>query len=246
MPIKTFNLLGIQLHNVSYSEILNTIQRTIQNQSQIIISYANLNSINLSYTNEGIKNLFPKFDIVHPDGFGVYLGLKILFGKESPANRMNGSDLYESLIQYGREHDYNFFFFGDEDITLNLIKSNWPELNVVGTQNGFNFDDSSLITKINQSNADILIVGLGTPKQEKWIVQNRKSINSKAIIAVGDGIKVFSGTKRRGPKIIQQLGFEWAIRLFFEPNRLWKRYFIGIPLFIFRVIKFKFMNTKNG
>jgi exopolysaccharide biosynthesis WecB/TagA/CpsF family protein len=246
MPIKTFNLLGIQLHNVSYSEILNTIQRTIQNQSQIIISYANLNSINLSYTNEGIKNLFPKFDIVHPDGFGVYLGLKILFGKESPANRMNGSDLYGSLIQYGREHNYNFFFFGDEDITLNLIKSNWPELNVVGTQNGFNFDDSSLITKINQSNADILIVGLGTPKQEKWIVQNRKSINSKAIIAVGDGIKVFSGTKRRGPKIIQQLGFEWAIRLFFEPNRLWKRYFIGIPLFIFRVIKFKFMNTKNG
>jgi N-acetylglucosaminyldiphosphoundecaprenol N-acetyl-beta-D-mannosaminyltransferase len=66
------------------------------------------------------------------------------------------------------------------------------------------------------------------------------------IIAVGDGIKVFAGNKRRGPKILQKLGLEWFVRFIFEPKRLWKRYLFGIPLFIFRVIKFKFMNTKTG
>lgn len=246
MPIKTFNLFGIQLNNISYLEILDSIQYAIQNQTKLSICYVNVNSINLSFGNESIKNLFSNFDIVHPDGFGVYLGLKILFGKKGPSNRMSGSDLYESLIQYGIEHNYNFFFFGDKDITLNQINSHYPKLKIVDTQNGYKFDSLALINKINQSNADILIVGLGTPKQEKWIVENKQSINSKVIIAVGDGIKVFSGTKKRGPKLLQIIGLEWLVRLFFDPKRLWKRYFIGIPLFIFRVIKFKFMNTKTG
>ena len=65
-------------------------------------------------------------------------------------------------------------------------------------------------------------------------------------MSVGDGIKVFAGTKKRGPKFLQKIGLEWIVRLFFEPKRLWKRYFIGIPLFIFRVIKYKFMNLKAG
>jgi N-acetylglucosaminyldiphosphoundecaprenol N-acetyl-beta-D-mannosaminyltransferase len=246
MPIKTFNLFGIRLHNVSYLEILDSIQYAIKNHSQLSICYANINSINLAYADESIKTLFSNFDIAHPDGFGVYLSLKILFGKQAPSNRINGSDFYESLIQYGIEHDYNFFFFGDEDITLNQINSNHHKLKIVGTQNGYEFDSPSLISRINKSSPDILIVGLGTPKQEAWIVQNKQELKVNVIISVGDGIKVFSGTKKRGPKFLQIIGLEWLVRLFFDPKRLWKRYFIGIPLFIFRVLKFKFMNTKTG
>ena len=245
MQFKTFTLFEIRLHNVSYLEILYSIQYAIQNQKKLSICYANVNSINLSCSNESIKNLFSNFDIVHPDGFGIYLGSKIIYGKEGLSKRMNGSDFYEFLIQNGIDLNFKFFFFGDEDITLNQINCHYTKLKIVGTQNGYKFDNLALINKINQSGADILIVGLGTPKQEEWIVQNKQELKVNVIISVGDGIKVFSGTKKRGNKILQIIGLEWLVRLFFEPKRLWKRYFIGIPLFIFRVIKFKFMNAKT-
>jgi N-acetylglucosaminyldiphosphoundecaprenol N-acetyl-beta-D-mannosaminyltransferase len=244
--MKTVNILSVVLHNLSYSEILHSIQLSVQNQNQIAICYVNVNSINLSVIKDNIKNLFSEFNIVHADGFGVFLGSRILYGKNGLAHRLSGSDLYERLIIDSKRFDYKLFFFGDRNETLNQIKIKHPQLNVVGTQNGFEFDSTSVISNITQNDPDILIVGLGTPKQEEWIVQNKQELKVSVIISVGDGIKVFSGTKRRGPKIIQIIGLEWLVRLFFEPKRLWKRYFIGIPLFIFRVIKYKFTNPKAG
>ena len=244
MPIKTIDLFGIKLNNISYAEILDSIRRSIQYQKQLKICYVNVNSLNLSMINYKMKNLFSEFDVVHNDGLGVFLGSKILYGKDGLVNRLSGSDLYEKLIYDCIKYNYKLFFFGDKDETLNQIKRKHPQLNVVGAQNGFEFDSTSTINEINQSGSDILIVGLGTPKQEEWIILNKQDLKVSVIISVGDGIKVFSGTKRRGPKIFQKLGLEWIVRLFFEPKRLWKRYFIGIPLFIFRVIKYKFMILK--
>lgn len=246
MLFSNIDLFGIKLQNISYSEILESIQQAIQNQKQLKICYVNVNSINYSIVNDKIKYLYPNFDIVHADGLGVFLGTKILNGKRGLSYRLSGSDLYEKLINVCKINNYKIFFFGDRTETLNQIIIKHPQLNVVGTQNGFEFDSTSVISYINQNDPDILIIGLGTPKQEEWIVQNKQELKMSVIISVGDGIKVFSGTKKRGPKFLQIIGLEWLVRLLFEPKRLWKRYFIGIPLFIFRIIKFKLMNTKTG
>ena len=244
LPIKNIELFGVKLNNTSYTEILDSIQKSIENQNQQMICYANVNSLNLSITNGKIKKLFPEFNIVHADGFGVFLGSRILYGKNGLAHRLSGSDLYERLIIQCKKFDYKLFFFGDRNETLNQIKIKHPQLNVVGTQNGFEYDSTLTLIKINKSGPDILIVGLGTPKQEEWIIRNKQDLKVSVIISVGDGIKVFSGTKRRGSKIFQKIGIEWMVRLFYEPKRLWKRYFIGIPLFIFRIIKYKFLISK--
>lgn len=243
--MKTINLLNVLLHNVSYSDILDSIQQTIQNQKQLAICYANVNSINLTTQNHRLKNLFSEFDIVHADGLGIFFGSKILYGKDGLTYRLNGSDLYNRLINDCYKYYYRLFFLGDKNETLIEIKKKHPQLNLVGIQNGFEFDSAAILKLINRSETNILIVGLGTPKQEEWIVQNKKSLRANVIISVGDGIKVFSGTKRRGPKFLQIIGLEWTVRLFFEPRRLWKRYIIGIPLFIFRIVKFKFLNSKT-
>jgi len=239
----SIELLGTKFSIVSYNEILNSIQLAIQSRTQLTICYANVNSINLSISDEKIKQLLSEFDIVHPDGFGVYLGSKILGGRNGFAYRQSGSDLYEQIIEKAIHSHWKLFIFGDTDETLEKIKYNCPELSIVGQKNGYVFENEKLLAEINNSKPDILIVGLGTPKQEEWIVKYKSKIDAKVIIAVGDGIKVFAGTKRRGIKLIQKIGLEWFIRFLYEPKRLWKRYFIGIPLFIFRVIKFKFMNT---
>jgi len=239
----SIELLGTKFSNVSYNEILNSIQLAIQSRSQLTICYANVNSINLSISDEKIKQLLSEFDILHPDGFGVYLGSRVLVGRNGFSYRQSGSDLYEQIIDEAILIHWKLFIFGDTDETLERIKYKYPKLSIVGNQNGYVFENEKLLFEINNSKPDILIVGLGTPKQEEWIVKYKSKLMVNVIIAVGDGTKVFAGNKRRGPKFLQKLGLEWFVRFIFEPKRLWKRYFIGIPLFIFRVIKFKFMNT---
>ncbi|MEO8231852.1 MAG: WecB/TagA/CpsF family glycosyltransferase [Ignavibacteriota bacterium] len=180
-----------------------------------------------------------EFDVVHPDGIGVYLASKFLYGVNGLKERITGSDFYIELIQEGIKNSWSFYFFGDKEETLNRISVVNPQLTILGFSEGYNFITENILKNIENLKPDILIVGLGSVKQEKWITENKQSIHAKVIIAVGDGTKVFAGNKKRGPKLIQMIGFEWLIRLFFEPKRLWKRYLVGIPLFILRIIKYK-------
>lgn len=171
---------------------------------------------------------------------GVYASSRLLYGQQGLKQRISGSDYYALLVEHSIKNHWRLFFFGDCDNIYEGLKTKNPQLTIVGFQNGYDYDSKTLISSINGSRANILIVGLGQPKQEKWIVENRDKLEVNVIIAVGDGIKVFAGTKKRGYKIIQLLGFEWLVRLVNNPKLYWKRYILGIPLFIFRIIIFKF------
>jgi N-acetylglucosaminyldiphosphoundecaprenol N-acetyl-beta-D-mannosaminyltransferase len=242
--INYLNIFNLKLTKVVYSDLINCINETINN-NDIIITGCNVNTINLSLSNKRFEKILSEFDIIHPDGIGIYLASRFLYGQKGFSARFTGSDLYSHLIYSAIENNWSFYFFGDKEKTLKLINKNLPKLNVAGFCNGFNYNLNQLINEINNSNPDILIVGLGSPKQEEWIIENKSRLDPKIIIAVGDGIKVFAGIKKRGPRFLQTLGFEWAVRLIFESKRLWKRYIIGIPLFIFRILKLKFISTKD-
>ena len=99
--------------------------------------------------------------------------------------------------------------------------------------------DKEIVEKKRISNSDILFIGLGTPFQELWLSKFNNTIDIPVQIAVGSGIDFISGNIKRAPKIMQKLGFEWLFRLFIEPKRLWKRYILGIPIFIFQLLLFK-------
>jgi N-acetylglucosaminyldiphosphoundecaprenol N-acetyl-beta-D-mannosaminyltransferase len=153
-------------------------------------------------------------------------------------SRFSGPDYYlfnEQAIKF----NWGIFFFGHDDITLRKIALKHPRLRITGYHSGYGFTDEDVIQGINESKPDILIVGLGFPKQEKWILKHLSNIECNAVIAVGDGIKVFAGTKIRGPKFMRSIGMEWFIRLLSNPFRYFKRYVIGNPLFLYRIIKLK-------
>ncbi len=236
---KELDILGVRIKKTIYSELLETVNDSLKEQRQTTFTSANVNTINLTQSDLNLLDLFNKIDIIHPDGIGVFLASKFLFGQESFLSRITGSDFYKHLINLSLKNNWSFYFFGDKDETLNKILQTNPGLIVKGYCNGFNYKNEQLIQQINNSEADILIVGLGSPKQEEWIINNKERVKSWVIIAVGDGIKVFSGTKKRGLKILQKLGLEWIVRLVFEPRRLWKRYLIGNPMFVFRILKYK-------
>ena len=97
-----------------------------------------------------------------------------------------------------------------------------------------------MVSHINRSGAQILLVGLSFPLQEKWIAANKEKLNSNFILAVGDGIRVFSGEKSRGPDFMRKAGLEWLARIAAEPSVYFGRYASGIPEFVFKVLKQKY------
>lgn len=246
MSDESLKIFGMAIKKLYGQEILKIIQNLISLNQKGTVSYVNANSLNLVYKDDKMKKYLSAFNILHPDGLGVFLASKFLYGKNGFAKRITGSDFYNELIYHSIKNNWSFFFLGNIEETLSKISKANPNLIIKGYCNGFNFKSAELIDKVNVSKPNILIVGLGSPKQEEWIISNKNKIDVNVIIAVGDGIKVFAGNKRRGPKILQKLGLEWFVRFIYEPKRLWKRYFIGIPIFILRVIRFKLTLNKFG
>jgi N-acetylglucosaminyldiphosphoundecaprenol N-acetyl-beta-D-mannosaminyltransferase len=235
------DFFNLRINKVTYSILLKLIESSLVDNNSACITYVNANTLNIIYKNKKLRELYSKFDIIHPDGIGVFLASKFLYGERCFTSRINGSDLYLGLIDLAILNDWSFFFLGDIDENLKKIGPNHPELNVVGYFNGYTYNEH-IIEKINSVHPDILIVGLGSPKQEIWIQENKCRLNAKIILAVGDGIKIFAGVKKRGFPVLRKLGLEWLVRLIGEPKRLWGRYLLGIPLFLFRITKVKILS----
>lgn len=240
-----FNIFGLDINKADYPGLLKQIITAIESKQKITIGYANAHILNNIFKNYKHREILSSFNIIHPDGIGVYLASRFLYRKKGMARRMTGSDFYPMLIEEGIKRKWSFFFFGHENKTLEKIGVCNPELTIAGYSEGYNFDTDSVINQINSSGTDILIVGLGFPKQEEWIFENKNRLYCHVIIAVGDGIKVFSGTKIRGDLFIRRLGFEWFVRTITNPGKYWKRYLIGNPLFLLRIIKLKLIKFKK-
>jgi N-acetylglucosaminyldiphosphoundecaprenol N-acetyl-beta-D-mannosaminyltransferase len=121
------------------------------------------------------------------------------------------------------------------------LQARIPALTITGECQGY-FDigaEERIIEKINNAKPDILVVGMGTSKQEKWIYRNRHRLNVPLCWAVGAVFDFISVRIERAPYWMRKINLEWLYRLYREPKRLWKRYLLGNPIFIFRVLKFK-------
>ncbi len=243
--IITNEIFGIKVANVSYNELLKYIKDTIDSNKRRIITYVTANSLNIIYKNYEVKEIFDKFNIIHPDGIGTFLAIRFLYGIKNIENKITGSDFYPILIRAAIRYKWRLFFWGDEKDVLERIQNQYEGMEICGYYEGYNIISSKIIQNINMSKADILIVGMGCPLQESWIIKVKDKLNVKVILAVGDGIKIFANVRNRGTKLFRNIGLEWAFRLLSEPGRLWKRYIIGIPLFILRIIKLYLRRGKD-
>lgn len=241
--MEKFSIYKIKLNLINYSSLLDLIAKKISEKNGLTVSYANANSINLALKDNRFTDILNNFDIVHNDGIGIYLALRFLNVKN--VYRFAGSDFYEILVKYIIRNKLSCYFFGHDEDTLNRIQSVNPQLNIAGTHSGYNFKSDEVINDIRHSRPDIIIIGLSQPLQEKWVNENKDKFKNNIIICTGDGIKIFSGTKIRGPVILRKMGLEWFIRLIAHPVKYGKRYIYGNPLFLYRIIKLKIAKFRN-
>lgn len=238
IPQTSINSITVSI--LKYDELIDEIRKSIERKDKLTVGYLNSHTFNLTYKYKNFKNDLKQFNIIHHDGIGIYLAFKFLKKDNVNLNRFTGSDFYTYLEQFLINNSIKTYFFGNTEKTLKIIKEKIKNINITGYHNGYEFNSNEIIEEINKSKTEVLIVGLGSPLQENWIIKNKNNIHSNIIIAVGEGIKMFSRTKIRGPKFIRTIGLEWFIRFLANPIKYFSRYFIGIPLFLFRVVGLKF------
>ncbi len=235
----TFKVFGVKIHNLTMNEALTNIADAISKRAQKTVFFANAHTLNLSYDNTSFRNLLNQVDYLLPDGSGIEVACRHA-GIRRKGN-INGTDMLPLLCEQLAESGKSIYMLGGEEgiakSAMANMKKRYPKLRIAGTQNGF-FDKNNcadVIANINQSHADIVLVGMGQPLQEQWVAEHRDQLETPVVMAVGGLFDFYAEKVSRAPLWLRELGMEWTWRLIQEPGRMWKRYIIGNPLFLLRV-----------
>lgn len=203
-------------------------------------AFINTDCLNIAAKDTEYRALLGNCDGVFADGMGVRLACHLT--GQGLRDNLNGTDLFPLLCQRLAQEGLGLFLLGGApgvaDAAAKKMQQQYPSLTVSGVHHGFVESDDwpKVIEQINQSGAAVLLVGMGAPLQERWIASFAKQLNVGVALGVGGLFDFYSGRIPRAPQWLRQLGFEWVWRLMQEPARMWRRYLIGNPLFLLRVL----------
>ena len=223
------------------NDIHQLIVRSIRDRNNLLLTYFNQHCFNNYIADNKYRTILDQKFTVFFDGVGVYYALKFLGYKV--VERFNATDFYAKLfLQFSKDQNSIFIIGGNFSEELIKEKSNSLKLNIAGYKNGYFIDSemTEIANEIIQSKPDYIIIGMGVPQQEIFAFQLASKIDNHIIFCVGNFLEFYFETQKRAPLIMLRVGLEWFFRLLIDPVRLWRRYVIGIPLFIIRIIKFKF------
>ena len=229
---------GVKIKNFTAQEACCYLDTLFDTGRTYSLAFANAHTVNEANANSGFNETLKNF-IVFPDGIGVDLAAKYNHGKKFKQN-LNGTDFVPKLLSHLTQKRV-FLLGGEPGISENVLKiwqKEYPQHEWLGSHHGFlsEFDSNQLSSRLASLNIDILIVAMGNPKQEQWIERYGDRCNAKLSIGVGALFDFVSGEATRAPEFIRRYRLEWFYRLIKEPKRLGRRYLIGNPLFIARML----------
>jgi len=233
IKLGNFNILDI-----SFQGVMNVINKRLNNHEKGLFFFANTNFIVKCQPLQLRIKAAPS--IVVNDGIGMQLANNIVNRKGFYQN-LNGTDLLPNILDHIQDKRIVLLGSQDEDLKLatDFINSHFSS-KVVGSFNGFEaVKDPSLIEKINQCEPDIVLVGMGNPIQEEWMLDNYEKVNASLFFGVGALFVFMAGNVKRAPEIMRKFRLEWLYRFYKEPRRLFKRYTIDIVKFLFICFKYK-------
>lgn len=238
-------ILGVHLSPITRAEVIDAICQSAASRQRLLTAYANAHTINLAQELPWFRDFLNQADITYCDGYGVLWGARLL-GQHLP-ERFTPPDWFPELAAACTAQRLSFFFLGARahvlEKTTSLLKAQIPDLRIAGMQPGY-FDNTprsaeneQVIAAINDAGADILVVGMGQPLQERWLLENWAQLNPIVALPVGAMFDYLAGETRRAPRWLTDHGLEWLGRLLVEPARLGRRYVLGNPRFLWRVLR---------
>jgi len=235
--------LGVGISAINMDIALDLIESWIARRESHYVCVTPVHSVMECYRDPELRHIFNVSGMTTPDGMPL-VWLSRLFGYHY-VDRVYGPDMMLALCKRSITKGYRHFFYGGADGVLDQLVANlqqrFPGLMIVGTYSPpFRTltpdEDDEIVKTINNADPDIVWVGLGSPKQERWMATHIGRIRAPVLIGVGAAFDFLSGRKRQAPRWMQRSGLEWLFRLLTEPRRLWRRYLINNPLFVALVV----------
>lgn len=220
--MKKEQILGFTVCTYSEEELLNNIFIDYKNNEQLFIVNINPEIAVSNYKNQDLKQIFNNQKYQIPDGSGIVWASKKKKGNIN--KRITGIDLMIKICEESIKYNASIYLYGGKSEIAKLAKEElikkYPKINIVGVCDGY-CDEEKTIKDIKQKKPDILFVGLGSPKQENFIINHKEELtDTKILMPVGGSFDVISKTKKRAPNWVIKCNIEWLYRLFKEPTRI--------------------------
>lgn len=252
MQIERFSVLGAKISQLTWDTALTKIMEWGARHESRYVCICNVHSVVTAKRDFEFHTIINNADMATPDGAPIAWVLSHLGKIEQ--ERINGPDLMWRYLKLAEEHGQRPFFYGSTEDTLNrltsAIRKNFPRLDIAGIYSPpFRAlsaqEEQAEVDLMNQSGANVVFIGLGCPKQERWMAAHSGRINA-VMIGVGAAFDYHAGTIKRAPLSWQRHGFEWLYRLLSEPRRLFFRYFFTNTWFILSISKQLFLTKKKN
>jgi polysaccharide pyruvyl transferase CsaB len=229
------DVLGIKVQNRTMDDTVKAADELIVSRACSLIVTPNPEIIMASRHDMDLTKILNTAEIAPADGVGLIIAARLL-GRRFK-QRVTGIDLMQKLIELAKDKNYRVFLFGGAEGVADEAAAKIGKC-VVGTYHGYSKNDKLVIEAIRHSQPDILFIGLGSPRQEKWAHSHLKALNIPLVMCIGGSLDVISGRVKRAPKFMRMLGIEWLYRLLKEPRRF--RRMLVLPQFILKVAASRF------
>jgi N-acetylglucosaminyldiphosphoundecaprenol N-acetyl-beta-D-mannosaminyltransferase len=236
-------LLDVRVDQIDGPGLERSILSDVGNGSSRLYAYVNVHAVNLAQHDRRFREIINGASVVYCDGEGVRLGARIL-GRRLPPRTVLTYWVW-NLCALMEEKGLSVFFLGAREPVVAraaaVLRERYPRLKLAGWHHGYfakqGEESRRVVDLINRAAPDLLFVGFGMPLQEYWIEENLGALGAGIVLTAGSMIEYIAGEKKLTPAWMAKSGLEWFYRLLREPRRLWKRYLLGNPQFILRILR---------
>ena len=224
----------------TWEQALTTVESFLGERKARLVFFVNAHCVNVAARDPHYREALAGADCVFPDGAGVAIAGRLL-GHPVPAN-LSGTDFVPALLAQPGLAGRRVFLLGSRpgvaEAAAARLKARIPGIAIVGTHHGYFAEgkEEEILRRLNLSGAEILLVGMGVPRQEAWLARCRDQLRVDVAFAVGALLDFLAEVVPRAPLWMRRCRIEWVHRLALEPRRLWKRYLLGNPAFLLRIL----------
>lgn len=246
-PLRRIGPAGIAV--TGEREAMALLGEIIGTAGHLKVAFANAHFVNEAARNPAFRSILPQFMIL-PDGIGVDIASKLLYGEKFPAN-LNGTDFVPAFLQ-AQAAPLRVALLGAKpgvaDKAAQRLSRMTPQHDIHVISHGYFTPEEEvrLLDQLAAAPADLLLVAFGNPAQEKWIARCITPAHARIAMGVGALLDFLAGEVPRAPEAVRRLRLEWMWRLAQEPRRLWRRYILGNPAFLLRVLRQKYFSAAEN
>jgi exopolysaccharide biosynthesis WecB/TagA/CpsF family protein len=238
------DVLGIHVSVTNLDHTVGAFAGWIERGERQLVCVTDMNALLHARADARLTEVYNTSGLTVPDGMPlVWAGHRAGFEE---MDRVAGPDLLERVLAEAADRGWTQYFYGGAEGVAEELRERFqerhPALKVVGVEcppyrELTDAEDAETVARMNEARPDIVWIGLGAPKQERWMADHRDRLNATILIGVGAAFDFHTGRLDRAPYWMQRSGLEWSYRLYKEPRRLWKRYVLGIPRFLLGVLR---------